>query len=92
MNNMNCLQGEKVLLSCIEYTVSEVDGQIMFHCSDGFGSGHITIEWNGCGWELLSYERDHKMFLSHVLEAYKWVQENYRIEWDNGTGVAKFKG
>ena len=86
------MQAKPVILSGIEYLVTEADGQVIFRCNDGMSATEFALEWTGCGWYLVAVQ-DYweQVFASHIVRAVEWVENNYAVEWNDGVGTVSLR-
>lgn len=83
-----------ITLCAVPYHVTVQDGQVIFEERSGFWGLHsrFALEWKGCGWYLVGYEDSYdSIYVPHLVAASKWVEDNFHIEWTDGTGVATMK-
>ncbi len=83
-----------IVLCAVPYKMTELDGQVIFLNRSGFAFCHsqFTFEWNGVGWDLVDTEGEPKagIYVPHIVAAYKWVNQHYKREYDNGTAKVHF--
>jgi hypothetical protein len=80
---------EKVVLSAIEYRVQEHEGLIVFTAEAGFWGTHTRLAFeqhDGCWWVSFS-ETWGKVMVSHLIEAYRIIREEYGVNHADGMGA-----
>jgi hypothetical protein len=80
---------EKVILSAIEYRVQEHEGLIVFSQVAGFWGTHTRIAFELCEgcWYVSFSETWGKVMVSHLVEAYRIIREEYGTNHADGMGA-----
>ncbi len=84
----------KIGLCGVPYMVTEQDGQVIFEEQSGFHGCYtrLAFEWKSFGWYMLPFEaRFEHIYAPHIVEAVKWLDENFTITWNKGTGTVSRK-
>lgn len=85
----------EVKLNCVSYRVTEIDGQVIFEEIGGMWGveNRLCFEWIGTGWYLIDFEHSfNRVYVPHLVSAAKWLEQNYSVSYNNGTGTARFVG
>jgi hypothetical protein len=85
----------QVMLNGILYRATEIDGQVIFEEVGGMWGveNRFCFEWMGTGWYLVDFEHSFsRIYASHLVSAVEWLEQNYNISYNNGTGSVSFVG
>lgn len=86
---------EKEINLCgVPFVFTDIDAQCIFKDNSGFSGydSNFTIEWRGLGWYLVDSENTfEKIYLPHIVAAYKWLEDNYDIKYHRGVGTIRYK-
>jgi len=79
---------ENILLCAISYTVTRKHNTFIFDEKSGFWGcwASFTLHWRGTDWYLVDFATSgNGIFVPHIKAAYKWLEENFEPQYENGT-------